>query len=127
MQARCKGLENGISNDGPPPGGKAGAKDDVKVASKSIKKEIVAIAKRKKCSRVRKVLEEFKDLQRIAEIRGNGKGSCISSIIDRSGTERSEQPGVKYLKYSMTSSSHCTVAKVRHLTLASMVMRSSNP
>ena len=67
---------------------KAGAKDDVKVASKSIKKEIVTIAKRKKSSRVRKVLEEFKDLQRIAEIRGNGKRSCISSIIDRSGTER---------------------------------------
>ena len=66
----------------------AGAKEEVRIASKYIENEIVAITRTKKSSRVRKVLEEFKDFQRIAEIRSNGKRSCISSIIDRSGTVR---------------------------------------
>ena len=67
---------------------KAGSKDDVRSVSKVIRKEISAIAKQKKTARIRKVLEEFKDLKRIADIRGNGKRVCISSMIDSTGTER---------------------------------------
>ena len=60
-------------------------KSDVKDASKRIQKEIRAIAKARKTARVRKVLEEFKDLQRIDNIRCNGKTACIGSVVDKSG------------------------------------------
>ena len=67
---------------------KAGSKDDVRSASNVIRKEISATAKAKKSARVREVLDEFKDLKRTADIRGNGKRVCIRSMIDSSGTER---------------------------------------
>ena len=67
---------------------RAGLKSDVKDVSKKIQKEVRAIANARKTERVRKVLEEFKDLQRIANIRGNGKTICIGTVVDKEGEEK---------------------------------------
>ena len=55
-----------------------------------IQAEIRAISKARKSARVSKLLEEFKDLQRIEGIRNNGKSGCMSSALDRDGEEKTE-------------------------------------
>ena len=69
---------------------RAGNKQDVRDSSKLIQKEIRAIARARKSARVSKVLEEFQDLQRIAGIRRNGKRSCMTSVLDADGVEKTE-------------------------------------
>ena len=71
---------------------KGGAKETVRDVSKSIKKEIQAVAKARKRAKIAKVLAEFKDLCRIAEIRGGGKRSCLSSVVDKDGEEKNYKP-----------------------------------
>ena len=69
---------------------RSGCKNAVKDASKVLRKEIRAIAKARKNARICKVLEEFKDLQRIAGIRGCGKQMCMTSVLEIDGTEKTE-------------------------------------
>ena len=60
----------------------------MKIISKSVQKEPRAVARARKSARVTKILEEFKDLQRMADVRGNGKKSCIGSVMDKDGIEK---------------------------------------
>ena len=69
---------------------RSGCQNAVKEASKVLRKEIRAIAKARKSARICKVLEEFKDLQRIAGIRGCGKQMFMTSVLDIDGTEKTE-------------------------------------
>ena len=63
---------------------------EVKRLSKLIQKEIKAVAKAAKTSKVCQVLEEFKDLGKIADTKRKGKKECISSMIDKEGKEVSD-------------------------------------
>ena len=71
-----------------------GCRETVIQASKSIKKEIRAVVKARKSSRISKVLDEFKDLQRIASIRGSGKRHYMSSVMDSSGSEKTDKDDI---------------------------------
>ena len=73
---------------------KAGANTEVKDASKLLRKELRAVARARKSARVTQVLQEFKDLQRISDIRGNGKRACIVSIIDKNGMEKTDEEDI---------------------------------
>ena len=67
---------------------RARCKEAVRDISKRIKKEIQAVAKARKSARISKILDEFKDLQRVADVRGGGKRPCISSVLDQNGSEK---------------------------------------
>ena len=60
----------------------------VKETSKEIQKEIKAAKRKAKTEGVTKVLEEYKDLQRLAAIRCEGKVKFITSVIDQHGVEQ---------------------------------------
>ena len=70
---------------------RAGSKNEVRDASKLIKKQMLAVAKAKKTARITRALADFKDLQRIADIRGNGKQLRIGSASDKDGVERTDR------------------------------------
>ena len=67
-----------------------GNKEEVKRYSKFIQKEIKAIAKATKTSKVARLLEEFKDIGQIKDIKKKGKKECINAIVNKEGKEASD-------------------------------------
>ena len=66
----------------------------MKAASKLVKKEIRAVAKARKSAKIRRLLEEFEDLQRITGIRGGGKRMCMGAVIDKNGVEKTDNDDI---------------------------------
>ena len=62
----------------------------MKEKSKLISKEIRAIAKARRSARVQQVLEDFKDLRRLENIRGGNKKRCMGAVIDKHGVEKTD-------------------------------------
>ena len=60
---------------------------EVRRLSKLIQKELKVVAKGAKTFKVAKLLEEFKDLGQLADIRNKGRKQCITSIVDKEGKE----------------------------------------
>jgi len=55
-----------------------------------IQRDIRTISKAHKSTRVSKSLNEFKDLQQIADICNNDKSICVSSVLDKDDKERTD-------------------------------------
>lgn len=70
---------------------KNGCKVTVKEASKLIQKELQAVRRARRSAKISKVLAEFKDLQRLIDIRNNGKQSCMTSMIGADGVEKTDK------------------------------------
>ena len=71
-----------------------GCKDLAKTVRKQIQKEIRAIQKDRKTARVTRILEEHRDLRRIANIRRGGKAQYIGAVIDTNGLEKTDSQDV---------------------------------
>ena len=69
-----------------------GNTEDVKRYSKFIQKEMKAVARATKTSKISELLEEFKDIGQIKDLKKKGKKECINAIINDKGKEVS---GVK--------------------------------
>ena len=73
---------------------KSGCKSTVKSVSKAIQKEMQSISKARKSGKISRVLAEFKDLQRLVDIRNNGKRVCMSSVLDEAGEEKTDKDDI---------------------------------
>ena len=60
-----------------------GVKQDVQIISQFIQTEIRFASRARKNPRVAKILEEFKDLPRMADVRGSGKKFSIGSAMPK--------------------------------------------
>ena len=69
-------------------------RNEVKITSKAIQKEMKALKRARRSARVTEVLTEYKDLKRLAHIKRDGKVHCIGSMIDKNGTEKFEREDV---------------------------------
>ena len=69
-------------------------KNEVKVTSKAIQKEMKAIKRARRTAKITEVLTEYKDLRRLQHIKSDGKVKCIGSMIDKNGVEKSEHEDV---------------------------------
>ena len=68
--------------------------EEVKRLSKVIQKEIKAISKAIKTAKVSQILEEVKDLGKIADTRNKGKKECINAIVDEEGKELTDMKDI---------------------------------
>ena len=69
---------------------KQGNTQDVKRYSKFIQKEIKAVAKARKTTKICELLEEFRDIGQIKDLKKKGKKECINAVINDEGKEVSD-------------------------------------
>ena len=70
---------------------RARQKELVKETSKNIQRELRAFQRAKKSAEISKVLTEFKKLQRLVDIRNDGRKTCMRSIWDEEGVEKTDK------------------------------------
>ena len=73
---------------------RTGNKMRVKEVSKAIQKEMKASKIQRRTAKVTKVLEEYKDLKRLAEIRCEGQVQFITSMTDKDGSEKNDREDI---------------------------------
>ena len=59
-----------------------GQRDHIKALSKSIQREVRAVARARSTARIGKILEEFKGLKFVAGIKNKNKKNMVTSMID---------------------------------------------
>ena len=67
-----------------------GVTEDVKRYSKLVQKEMRAVARATKTFKVCQLLEEFKDMGQIKDLKKKGKRECINTVINNKGEEVSD-------------------------------------
>ena len=67
-----------------------GDTEAVKHYGKLVQKEMKAVSKAIRTAKVHEILEEFKDIGQIKDLKRKGKKSCINTIIDKDGNEVSD-------------------------------------
>ena len=91
----------------------AGSRTEVKRISKQLRKELRAIDRAKKRARICKLLEEFKDIKSIVNIRTNNKARYIGSVVAADGEERHDRRISRtFLQNSMRNYSLICMAKL---------------
>ena len=62
-----------------------GQREDIKAVSKSIQREVRAVARARSAARIGKIMEEFKGLKFVAGIKNKNKKNIMTSMIDKEG------------------------------------------